>query len=261
MDDSLRKVPDLDDILFEKRNKEYGAYFLRKRYNRVVIVSIILTAIIGSTAVLIPYLRVPEQKSREAYNMRYVSIENMRQPTEQVAIPDVPELPSLPKKTEEVTRYIAPVVVDSVLPFENTEILTAEMMPANVQDQGISNGSGTEVGILSEVEGGGINEPFIQVEVMPTFKGGDINKFREWIIKRTIYPQIASDKGIEGMVKVTFVVETDGSVSNVKVTEGVDPLLDNEATRVVASSPKWTPGRQRGEPVRVRFSIGLNFRN
>ena len=102
-------------------------------------------------------------------------------------------------------------------------------------------------------------EIFVVVEDMPTFRGGDVNKFREWVQKRVKYPQIAAENGIQGKVFIMFVVEPDGSVSNVSVMRGVDPALDNEAIKVVESSPKWVAGKQRGAPVRVRFSITVNF--
>ncbi|MFO7851265.1 MAG: energy transducer TonB [Bacteroidota bacterium] len=102
-------------------------------------------------------------------------------------------------------------------------------------------------------------EIFVVVEDMPTFRGGDVNKFREWVQQRIKYPQIAAENGIQGKVFLMFVVEPDGSVSNVSVLRGVDPALDNEAVRVVESSPKWSPGKQRGSSVRVRFSITVNF--
>ncbi len=102
-------------------------------------------------------------------------------------------------------------------------------------------------------------EIFVVVEDMPTFRGGDVNKFREWVQRRVNYPQIAAENGIQGKVFLMFVVEPDGSVSNVTIMRGVDPALDNEAIRVVESSPKWSPGKQRGSEVRVRFSITVNF--
>lgn len=100
---------------------------------------------------------------------------------------------------------------------------------------------------------------FVVVEDMPTFRGGDVNKFRNWVQQRVNYPQIAAENGVQGKVFLMFVVEPDGSVSNVTIMRGVDPSLDNEAIRVVESSPSWSPGKQRGAPVRVRFSITVNF--
>jgi protein TonB len=112
---------------------------------------------------------------------------------------------------------------------------------------------------VSEEEEEEEEEIFVVVEDMPTFRGGDVNKFREWVQKRVKYPQIAAENGIQGKVFIMFVVEPDGSVSNVTVMRGVDPALDSEAVKVVESSPKWAAGKQRGAPVRVRFSITVNF--
>jgi len=100
---------------------------------------------------------------------------------------------------------------------------------------------------------------FMIVEDMPTFKGGDVQKFSEWVKERVRYPIIAQENSIQGKVFIGFVVEPDGSVSNVQVIRSVDKSLDEEAKRVVELSPKWAPGKQRGAPVRVRFSITVNF--
>ena len=94
---------------------------------------------------------------------------------------------------------------------------------------------------------------------MPSFRGGDLNKFRDWVQKRTNYPHEAIEEQIEGKVFLTFIIETDGSVSNVTIVKGVDPLIDNEAVKAIQESPKWSPGLQRGQPVRVRYSMALNF--
>jgi protein TonB len=103
------------------------------------------------------------------------------------------------------------------------------------------------------------DEIFTIVEEMPTFSGGDSSNFREYISKNLKYPQSASENGIQGRVFVGFVVERDGSVSNVKIIRGVDPQLDKEAVRVIQSSPKWNPGKQRGIPVRVTFTFPVVF--
>lgn len=102
-------------------------------------------------------------------------------------------------------------------------------------------------------------EIFVIVEDMPGFGGGDSNKFREYISKNLKYPDIAAENGIQGRVFVAFVVEPDGRVSNVRVVRGVDPSLDKEAVRVVESSPRWTPGKQRGKAVRVSFTFPIIF--
>jgi len=103
------------------------------------------------------------------------------------------------------------------------------------------------------------DEIFVIVEDMPKFRGGDINKFREWVQKRVRYPELAAENGIQGRVFISFVVETNGNVSNVAVTRSVDALLDEAAKEAVAASPRWEPGMQRGRPVRVRYSIPIIF--
>ncbi|MDR2936940.1 MAG: energy transducer TonB [Rikenellaceae bacterium] len=94
---------------------------------------------------------------------------------------------------------------------------------------------------------------------MPKFDGDDVRKFRNWVTSNPRYPEEAAEKNIQGRVIVSFIVEKDGSVSNVKTEKSVDPLLDNGVMRVVAMSPEWTPGTQRGQPVCVRFSLPLYF--
>ncbi len=100
---------------------------------------------------------------------------------------------------------------------------------------------------------------FIIVEDMPKFQGGDQNTFRAWIQSNLKYPEIAAENGISGKVFVNFVVAKNGNVVDAKVVRGVDPSLDQEALRVVRSSPKWTPGKQRGKPVKVQFTFPIVF--
>ena len=113
--------------------------------------------------------------------------------------------------------------------------------------------------VFDEEEEAEEQEIFFIVEDMPDFQGGGQDAFRQWIAENLRYPQIAAENGIQGRVFVQFVVNTDGRVSDATVVRGVDPSLDREAVRVVMASPPWTPGRQRGEPVRVAFTFPINF--
>lgn len=101
--------------------------------------------------------------------------------------------------------------------------------------------------------------PFIFVEVKPSFNGGDANEFSKWVNSKLIYPEIAKENGVQGKVTLQFTVNADGSVSNVKVLRGVDSSLDKEAVRIVSSSPKWTPGRQRDRAVKVTYTFPVIF--
>lgn len=100
---------------------------------------------------------------------------------------------------------------------------------------------------------------FVIVEQMPGFQGRDSDAFREFLAQNLKYPEIAAENGIQGRVWVRFVVEPNGELSSVSVVRGVDPILDKEAIRVVESSPKWEPGKQRGVAVRVSFTFPINF--
>ncbi len=138
------------------------------------------------------------------------------------------------------------VVIDSQVKFEDDE--TSEDKVVEIYAPVINMDA-------EETE----DEIFVIVEDMPTFKGGDINKFRDWVQKRVRYPELAAENGIQGRVFLTFVVETNGTVSGVNITRSVDQLLDEAAKEAVAASPKWEPGMQRGRPVRVRYSIPIIF--
>ncbi len=114
-----------------------------------------------------------------------------------------------------------------------------------------------ETSIEEEEEDEG--EIFVVVEDMPTFQGQDHEYFRQWIQENLRYPQRAAEAGLSGTVIVQFVVEADGSISNVEVVRGVDRSLDEEAVRVIENSPRWEPGYQRDDPVRVRFTFPISF--
>ena len=100
---------------------------------------------------------------------------------------------------------------------------------------------------------------FDVVEVMPSFPGGQAALF-EWLSKNIKYPVVAEENGVQGRVIVTFVVERNGSITDVQVVKSVDPSLDKEAVRVVKAMPHWIPGKQNGSAVRVKFTVPVTFR-
>ena len=102
-------------------------------------------------------------------------------------------------------------------------------------------------------------EPFLVVDTPPQFNGGDIGEFRRWVQMNVKYPAEALGKNIYGKVLVTFVIEKDGSVGNAEIFKSPDKSLADEVLRVIGKSPKWTPGKQRGEAVRVKFGMPVDF--
>lgn len=100
---------------------------------------------------------------------------------------------------------------------------------------------------------------FFRVEVKPTFQGGDPNAFSKWVAQHLQYPEIAKENGIKGRVILQFTIGVDGKLTDIKVVRGVDKALDDEAVRVVKSSPKWTPGKQRDRAVKVTYTFPVIF--
>ncbi|MCL2560716.1 MAG: energy transducer TonB [Rikenellaceae bacterium] len=106
-----------------------------------------------------------------------------------------------------------------------------------------------------------IDELFLSAEFMPKFQGGDINTtFRRWVNERVVYPQMAASMGVTGTVTLQFVIERDGSLTNIEVfNSSGDSMLDNEAVRVLRQSPLWEPGKQGDRPVRVAHTMPIVF--
>lgn len=102
--------------------------------------------------------------------------------------------------------------------------------------------------------------PFLTAEVMPTFQGKDLNAFRTWVQERLKYPVIAAENGVQGRVVIAFVIEKDGSVGRPQVLVTPDKSLGEEALRVVMSSPKWTPAKQRGNAVALKYNLPVEFK-
>jgi len=260
MFDNLRNVFELDDLIFKDRNKDYGAYQLRKKYKSVVVTGTILATVLASIIVILPFILNTQSKKLVSGYITYypVQMENLEPPTDMIIVPPAPPPPGSMHVQEEI-KYIPPKVVDSIMPEEPIPATTDEILAQTTIEHSDIDGIGIGDDLSGGQDGVATNDPFFLVEVMPSFRGGDINKFREWVQRRTNYPQAAIEAKIQGKVYLTFIIEPDGSVSNVSVVKGVAPIIDDEAVKAIQASPKWSPGLQRGQPVRVRFSMWLNF--
>jgi protein TonB len=155
-----------------------------------------------------------------------------------------PPPPVSPKVTDVLNIVEDDVQIKDELRVEDVE--SDQQMDIDIVD--FSNGEE----VLDE-------EIFFVVEDMPSFMGKGQEGFREWIARNLKYPEAAAKKGIGGRVYVQFAVNSKGEVVDAVVIKGVDPALDQEAIRVIMSSPKWEPGRQRGKPVKVQFTFPINF--
>jgi periplasmic protein TonB len=199
MYDNLRKTMDFDDLLFKSRNRDYGAYMLRKKYNSVVIGGIIFATLLVSIMVILPFVLIHAREGKViSGRANYVSVnmENLEPPTEQLYIPPAPPPPQA-EHVEEIVKYEPPVVVDTVLSTDKTLATPDQILNQTTDDNVSSKGTGSGDDLLAGADGSETDEPFYFVEVMPSFRGGDINKFRDWVQKRTNYPQEAIDRKIK----------------------------------------------------------------
>ena len=170
-----------------------------------------------------------------------------RVPISQETPPPPPEAPKIPLLSDQIDIVDDDIKVDDDM-FMNLE--DNANMGVEIQDY------------VEQVEEEHVEEeaiPFQLVEKKPKFQGGDANEFSKWVNSKLVYPEIAKENGVQGRVVLQFTVNPDGSVSGVKVLRGVDASLDKEAVRVVSSSPKWEPGRQRDRAVKVTYTFPVIF--
>jgi protein TonB len=248
-------APSFNDIVFELRNKEYGAYKLRKKYNRNVLIGVLVGLLILDTAVITPHLYAKAMESKKAREERQVEMimENLDQPTEQVAPPPPPPPPA---EAQQQNRYVPPVVVDSVKPEDNVQLMTADQATVEVVNEEFIEAVEEVREEVQEEEKE--PEPFVVVEEMPEFPGGDIELLK-YIFEHTNYPEVAKENNIQGKVIVRFCVTAKGTVSQISILKGVDPELDKEAMRVVATLPAFKPGKQGGKPVPVWYMVPIAY--
>ena len=161
--------------------------------------------------------------------------------------PPAPEAPALPMLSDELQ-----IVDDDVTVELDFQSLDDTDVPVDIQEYVRQDV------VEEEVEDDPI--PFVTVEQKPTFNGGDANGFAKWVNSKLVYPEIAKDNGIEGRVTLQFTIGKDGRLQDVKVLNSPDESLAQEAVRVVSSSPKWEPGRQRDRAVKVSYTFPVIYR-
>ncbi|MGM0530473.1 MAG: energy transducer TonB [Bacteroidota bacterium] len=154
--------------------------------------------------------------------------------------------PPPPSSTEELNIVDDDVDIEDELRLERTEA---------DEDTEVSVDAFAEEEEEEEEE----QQTFMIVEEMPQFRGGGIDEFRNYVQETAEYPTVAQENGIEGTVYTRFVVDADGSIKEIQIVRGIDPSLDKEVKRVISNAPEWEPGKQRGQAVRVQFTIPIVF--
>ena len=273
-------APKWVEMVFAGKNKEYGAYQLRKgtsgRNIKALLILVIAAALVGGFLAW----KVIEQKQAEeqqAY-MEAMELAKLQQQAKKEEKKKEPVKPKIEPKKEipvarETQKFTAPVIKKDELVKEENQVKQMDKLDEKVA-VGTENKEGTKSRLAEAVRSDIAvaapppppapkpevsNKVFDVVEEMPHFPGGPA-ALQAFLSSNTKYPVVAQENGVQGRVIVSFVVERDGSITDVRVVRSVDPSLDREASRVVRSMPRWSPGKQNGSTVRVKYTVPVVFR-
>uniref|UniRef100_UPI004025E3CB TonB family protein n=1 Tax=Prevotella sp. TaxID=59823 RepID=UPI004025E3CB len=268
------------EMVFAGKNKEYGAYQLRKgtsgRNIKALLILVIAAALVGGFLAW----KVIEQKQAEeqqAY-MEAMELAKLQQQAKKEEKKKEPVKPKIEPKKEipvarETQKFTAPVIKKDELVKEENQVKQMDKLDEKVAVS-TENKEGTKDRLAEAVRSDIAvaapppppapkpevsNKVFDVVEEMPHFPGGAA-ALQAFLSSNTKYPVVAQENGVQGRVIVSFVVERDGSITDVRVVRSVDPSLDREASRVVRSMPRWSPGKQNGSAVRVKYTVPVVFR-
>ena len=263
------------DLVFEGRNQAYGAYKLRKgttKRNIIAIIAVIILLLIGFIVLTVKNI-VDEQRAKVAIT-QVTELTALDQPKKKAEVKQKQVKIEQPEKVVErvksSVKFTAPVIKkdEEVKPEDELktqdELMRTKTAIGALDVKGNDDANGEVLKIKEavaqpepkpEVE----NKVFDVVEQMPSFPGGP-QALMEYLSNNVKYPVVAQENGVQGRVVVSFVVERDGSITDVKVVRSVDPSLDKEAVRVVKSMPRWIPGKQNGQAVRVKYNVPVAFR-
>jgi periplasmic protein TonB len=249
--------PERAELVFDNRNKEYGAYQARKKYEtrmvRALLISlgIIILAIGGP--ILGTYLS--DVAARKAVISEEVTLAEPP-PIDKTIPPPPPVIP--PPPVVQTIKFTPPKVVKDEEVKDEPPPTQEEMK--DVQISTVTQEGEKIVDLPPETPVGDPDEGkvFTIVEEMPAFPGGE-GKMLEYIAKNIKYPPVARENGIQGRVYVTFVVDKEGKIKEAKILRGIGGGCDEEALRVVKAMPEWKPGRQNGRSVQVQYNLPVNF--
>lgn len=242
-----------NDMVFEDRNRDYGAFVLRRDYVKRLLMAVVGSVLVFGLAIYTPKIiaamggeeEVVEAKKIVDVNLDLFEEEKKDEP------PPPPVEPPPPVKIESVQFTQLEAVDEPVEEPPPTQETLVETNAGTVTQEGEK---GEEPPPVVEEE----PQIFTIVEEMPSFPGGEAELFK-YLGKTVKYPPMAQDAGITGVVYMTFVVDENGKVKDPKVLRGIGGGCDEEAIRVVKAMPAWDPGKQRGKPVRVQYNLPIRF--
>lgn len=253
------------DLVFDDRNKSYGAYELRQHYPRTMVRAMVITFLIIGGAALIAGLLI-KPVATAVVPLIHITPFRVIQPVQPPAIthPHVTHVQAHSSSLSHAAAVIAqpsiPVVAPDHQALTTNNPITAPLDPGPVEVNGPSKiTEGGPTGLAGTVSGpGDAPVDFHSVERMPEPYGGAA-AWSKFLMKNITYPEMAQNAQAQGAVWLSFIVETNGKLSNIKVIKSAGYGMDEEAIRVLKLAPAWKPGIQNGQPVRVSYSIPIRF--
>lgn len=249
-----------NSLVFEHRNKEYGAYVIRRDYDKRMLL-VIGGLVLGMGLIYGSYLGIKAiPAAKEEAPPIDTTLFTIAAPPPEETPPPPPEEP--PPPMEKTVEFTPPVVTDEKV--EETPPIQEDMEDTKAST--VTNDTQTDEFVVPEEKPKEVavetkkEEPFLIVDEMPDFPGG-VAEMMKYIQKNIQYPQMAKEAGISGRCTLKFVVSPSGDITNITVLKGVTgcPECDKEAIRVVKSMPAWKPGKQNGRAVPVYFNLPINF--
>jgi len=252
-----------EDIIFESRNKDYGAYALRKDYSKHVVLGWVFTILGLSALFAAPYIAewIKGQREVEATNTKTVKYTDLAPPPPIQNTPPPPKL-DIPPPVKTIIKFLPPKVTDKEI-VEEEEMPTIEEIKQN--EVGPTEVQGTGEVVFDEPVAEVVEETndedviFTIVEQSAEFPGG-LEAMARFLQKNMKYPAVARRMGVEGTVFVSFVIDREGIISDIKVVKGISAECDKEASRVISTMPPWKPGKQNGKAVKCRFVLPVKFK-
>jgi protein TonB len=255
------------ELVFEGKNKEYGAYELRqsstKRHYWALIIVLALSVVLFSLPTLIDIVTPMED---HLVVTEVTTLSDLQEPDEMQEEAQKIEAPP-PPPLKSAIKFTAPVITKAEI-HEDDEIKTQDEVTKSKAEVSFTTIEGDDDNPNAESISDQLNQianqqtedkPYEIVEQMPQYPGGE-KAMREFIAKNLRYPTVAQEGGIEGRVFVRFIISKTGEVSNVEVMRSVHPLCDKEAVRVIQLMPKWIPGKNNGNAVSVIYSVPIVFK-
>lgn len=250
----------IDDIVFEDRNQAYGAYQLRQYSSRFLAISLFIGLFLASVVSAFSLShKQPELITKEIIvDVDVVNIETPELPKMEEILPPPPQEQVIQQATQAFNQMVA----QNDISVTNDDITTIDDLQNKVISNFTNDNPNTgENPIITNV----ISEPAVKKDdfilfpsQMPEYVGGSIAMMR-WLGENIEYPRYARDRGIEGTVYVSFIINTDGSISDATVVKGIGFGCDEEAIRAIMDMKKWIPGKQNSNPVRVKTTIPIKF--